>query len=87
MTGGSLDKKYEQAAQVVCRQGIVPFPVNDTTISILKHVIEDDEEELEFINAFREQPSQTVEQVSRRRASSSTSPVQAGSWSTACFPS
>ena len=63
MTGGSLDKKYEQAAQVVCRQGIVPFPVNDTTISILKHVIEDDEEELEFINAFREQPSQTVEQL------------------------
>ena len=63
MTGGSLDKKYEQAAQVVCRQGIVPFPVNDTTISILKHVIEDDEEELEFINAFRDQPSQTVEQL------------------------
>ena len=63
MTGGSLDEKYEQAAQVVCRQGIVPFPVNDTTISILKHVIEDDEEELEFINAFREQPSQTVEQL------------------------
>ena len=63
MTGGSLDEKYEQAAQVVCRQGIVPFPVNDTTISILKHVIEDDEEELEFIHAFRDQPSQTVEQL------------------------
>ena len=63
MTEGSLDEKYEQATQVVCRQGIVPFPVNDTTISILKHVIEDDEEELEFIHAFREQPSQTMEQL------------------------
>jgi Pyruvate/2-oxoacid:ferredoxin oxidoreductase delta subunit len=63
MTGSSLEKKYEQAAQVICRQGSVPFPVNDTTISILKHVIEDDEEELEFINAFREQPSQTMEQL------------------------
>ena len=65
MTGGSLDKKYEQATQVVCKQGIVPFPVNDTTISILKQVIEDDEEELEFINAFREQPSQTLEQLKK----------------------
>ncbi len=63
MTGVSLDKKYERAAQVICSQGIVPFPVNDTTISILKHVFEDDEEELDFIEAFRKQPSQTVEQL------------------------
>jgi hypothetical protein len=63
MTGVSLDKKYERAAQVICSQGIIPFPVNDTTISILKHVVEDDEEKLDFIEAFRKQPSQTVEQL------------------------
>ena len=38
-----LDQKYELATQVICKQGIVPFPVNDTTISILKQVIEDSE--------------------------------------------
>ena len=67
MAGVSLEKKYELAAQVICNQGMVPFPVNDTTISILKHVIQDDEEELDFIEAFRKQASQTVEQL---RASS-----------------
>ncbi len=59
----SLDEKYRRAAQVICKQGTVPFPVNDTTISILKHVIEDDEEELDFIDAFRKQPSQTMEEL------------------------
>lgn len=63
MTGISLDNKYERAAQVICHRGMVPFPVNDTTISILKRVIQDDEEELDFIEAFRTQPSQTMEQL------------------------
>jgi Na+-translocating ferredoxin:NAD+ oxidoreductase RNF subunit RnfB len=63
MAGDSLEKKYELAAQVICKQGMVPFPVNDTTISILKHVIQDDEKELDFIEAFRKQASQTLEQL------------------------
>ena len=63
MAGDSLEKKYERAAQVICKQGMVPFPVNDTTISILKHVIQDDEEELDFIETFRNQASQTLEQL------------------------
>ena len=63
MAGDSLEKKYELAAQVICKQGMVPFPVNDTTISILKHVIQDDEEELDFIEAFRKQASQTMDQL------------------------
>ena len=63
MAGGSLDHKYERAAQVICKQGQVPFPVNDTTISILKRVIGDEAEELDFIEAFRKQPSQTMEQL------------------------
>jgi hypothetical protein len=61
----SLDQKYELATQVICKQGIVPFPVNDTTISILKHVIEDNEEELDFIYAFRQKTSQTMEQLKK----------------------
>jgi len=63
MPEDSLDKKYERAAQVICNQGSVPFPVNDTTISILKNVIEDDEEELDFIHVFRQNASQTMEQL------------------------
>jgi Na+-translocating ferredoxin:NAD+ oxidoreductase RNF subunit RnfB len=63
MAGDSLEEKYELAAQVICKQGMVPFPVNDTTISILKHVIQDDEKELDFIEAFRKQASQTLEQL------------------------
>lgn len=59
----SLDQKYKQAVQVICNQGSVPFPVNDTTISILKHAIEDNEEELEFIYAFRQKASQTMEEL------------------------
>ncbi len=63
MSENPLDKKYEQATQVVCSQGMIPFPVNDTTVSILKNVIEDDEEELDFICAFRQNSSQTKEQL------------------------
>jgi Pyruvate/2-oxoacid:ferredoxin oxidoreductase delta subunit len=63
MSETPLDKKYERAARVVCSQGMVPFPVNDTTIAILKNVIEDDEELLDFIYAFHENASQTAEQL------------------------
>ena len=63
MSEAPLDKKYTQATQVVCSQGMIPFPVNDTTISILKNVIEDVEEELDFICAFRQNSSQTTEQL------------------------
>ena len=59
----SLDQKYKLATQVVCKQGTVPFPVNTTTISIIKLVIEDNEEELDLIYAFREKVSQTTEQL------------------------
>jgi ferredoxin len=61
----SLDKKYVIAAQVICKQGTVPFPANDTTISILKLVIEDNEEELDFIYAFRQNASQTMEELKK----------------------
>jgi len=63
MTDISLDQKYKLATQVVCKQGTIPFPVNTTTISILKLVIEDNEEELDLIYVFREKVSQTMEQL------------------------
>jgi len=63
MAHASLDRKYERAAQVICKQGAVPFQVSDTTMAILKHVIQDVEEELDLIYAFRQNASQTMEQL------------------------
>jgi len=63
MAHASLDRKYERAAQVICKQGAVPFQVSDTTMAILKHVIQDAEEELDLIYAFRQNASQTMEQL------------------------
>ncbi len=63
MTDISLEEKYKSAAGVVCKQGMFPFPVNDTTISIMKHVVEDNAEELDFICAFNQKSSQTLEEL------------------------
>lgn len=63
MTNVSMQERYQRAATVICKQGMVPFPVNDTTISILKNVVGDNEDELDFIYAFREKASQTMEQM------------------------
>ncbi|MCP4694909.1 MAG: hypothetical protein GY859_43175 [Desulfobacterales bacterium] len=63
MADVSLEEKYERAAGVICRQGMVPFPVSETIFSILKLVIEDNEEELDFIYAFHEKASQTAAQL------------------------
>jgi ferredoxin len=59
----SLDQKYRQAASVICKQGAVPFPVNDTTIAIIRNVIGNHEEELDFVTAFAKKPSQTMEEL------------------------
>ncbi len=63
MPGTPMEEKYERAARVICRQGIVPFPVNDTVLSILKIVIGDNEEELDFIDAFSQKASQTLDEL------------------------
>ena len=55
--------KLRSAAEVVCKQGMVPFPVSDTAIAIIDRVVGDSEEELELIDAFREKPSQTIDQL------------------------
>jgi ferredoxin len=59
----SMQERYHRAASVICKQGMVPFPVNDTTISILKLTVGDNEDELDFIYAFRDKASQTMEQM------------------------
>ncbi len=63
MTDISLEEKYKSAAGVVCKQGMFPFPVNDTTISIIKHAVGDNADELDFIYAFNQKASQTLEEL------------------------
>ena len=55
--------KLMRAAEVVCKQGMVQFPVSNTAIAIIDRVVGDNLEELDLIYAFREKPSQTVEQL------------------------
>ena len=53
-----FEKKFKKAAEVICRQGMFPFPVSDTAIAIVTAVVGDNEEELDLIYAFRETSSQ-----------------------------
>jgi Pyruvate/2-oxoacid:ferredoxin oxidoreductase delta subunit len=63
MMEASLAEKYRQAAGVICKQGMFPFPVNDTTVSIVKNVVGEDKDELDLIYAFRDKASQTMEEL------------------------
>ncbi len=58
-----LSEKRRQATAVICRQGLVRFPATDTAEQIIAHVVGDDAAELDLILAFRERPSQTMEQL------------------------
>jgi Pyruvate/2-oxoacid:ferredoxin oxidoreductase delta subunit len=59
----NLEEKLKRATGVICKQGMIQFPVSDTAISIVKAVVGDNEEELDLIYAFRHKPSQTIEQL------------------------
>ncbi|MCP4575033.1 MAG: 4Fe-4S dicluster domain-containing protein [Deltaproteobacteria bacterium] len=59
----SLEEKFHRAAGVVCKQGLFPFPLNDTSISIIKHVIGENEDELDLIFAFQQKASQTLDEL------------------------
>jgi ferredoxin len=63
MTGDLLKSKYEKAASVICRQGMVPFPVNETTLAILRHAVGDVEAELDLMAAFDKKASQTLAEL------------------------
>ena len=56
-----VDKKYAKVITVLNKAGQFPIPASETTISILKHTIR--EEDLDFIMAFKRDISQTMEQL------------------------
>ena len=57
----AIDRKYKKAAQVINNAGGTPYPITETLINIVKHLV--DEEYLNFIIAFRRKKSQTMEQL------------------------
>ncbi len=61
--GDLLQSKYEKAASVICRQGMVPFPVNETSLTILRYAVGDVEAELGLIAAFDKKASQTLAEL------------------------
>jgi len=63
MSDKPLEEKYRSAAEVVCRQGMFPFPLNETTLEIMREVVEDEEAELDLICAFGRKASQTLEEL------------------------
>jgi Pyruvate/2-oxoacid:ferredoxin oxidoreductase delta subunit len=63
MAQTALESKFKRAAEVICKLGMVQFPVNDTAIAIIVAAVGKYEEELDLIYAFREQPSQTLDQL------------------------
>ena len=58
-----MDEKFRKAAGVICKEGMVQFPVSDTAIAIVFAVVGNNAEELDLIDAFRDRPSQTAEQL------------------------
>ncbi len=57
----STDEKYKKAGEIISKAGGTPVPVNDTLIKLLKFFIMEDE--VDFIAAFNEKKSQTMEQL------------------------
>ena len=57
----NIDEKYKRAGEIISTAGGTPIPVNDTLIKILKYFIMEDE--LDFITAFSDKKSQTMEQL------------------------
>ena len=57
----SQSTKKQQA--VICRQGMFPFPVNETTLTILKRAVGDVAAELDLIAAFDKKASQTLAEL------------------------
>ncbi|MGP8154175.1 MAG: ATP-binding protein [Smithella sp.] len=57
----NIDEKYKKAGEVISTAGGTPLPVSDTLIRLLKYFIMDDE--VDFIAAFADKKSQTMEQL------------------------
>lgn len=59
----ALAQKLRKATGVICKQGMFPFAVTDTAIAIVRRVVADHEQELDLICAFRDAPSQSMDQL------------------------
>jgi hypothetical protein len=59
----TLQEKFVRATEVICRQGLIPFPASPTALAIVQRVVGEVEDELDLIHAFRDNPSQTLEQL------------------------
>jgi ferredoxin len=59
----SMEEKLKRAAGVICKQGMVQFQVSQTAIDIIEATVGKNAEELDLIYAFRQQPSQTMDQL------------------------
>lgn len=57
----SIDEKYKQVGHVISTAGGTPVPINDTLVKLLRYFIREDE--LDFIMAFKDKTSQTLEQL------------------------
>ena len=92
MTDLTRGDKLKKATGVICKQGMFPFPLSETAITIINRVVKE-EKELDLICAFNEASSQTMEQLKQtsgfsedaiekltsslaKRVCSSTSPVR-----------
>ncbi len=56
-----IENKYKTAAEAIAKAGGTPLPVNDTLIKLLRSFIMEDE--VDFIAAFKDQKSQTMDQL------------------------
>ena len=63
MAQNQLPDKIRRAAEVICRQGLIQFPVTATAVAIIEKVVGEAPDELDLVYAFREKPSQTLEQL------------------------
>ncbi len=59
-----LIEKYRKAARTIIKAGVMPFPLTDTFIEILRYYL--DEEDLEFIKAFKLKQSLTMDQLKKK---------------------
>ncbi len=55
------EQDYKKAAKAIISAGVLPIPINDTMIEILKIII--DPNELDLVLAFQRKKSQTMEQL------------------------
>jgi NAD-dependent dihydropyrimidine dehydrogenase PreA subunit len=57
----NIEEKYRKAGEIISGAGGTPLPVNDTLMKLLKFFIMEDE--VDFIHAFNEKKSQTMDQL------------------------